>query len=694
MNKITGPKLEQYKIHILLVIAGIVVALFLFKPSFLESAMLRLDDWKYSLPVPEGDGLANQDVVVVEVDEKSINRIGRWPWDRKLIAELLHKMRQARVIGLDMVLSEKSNASSDQALAKSVAQGNVVLGYFFRDQATQHASLMENDLLDECGYNNIALDGNTVGIKEFPFVEANIPLISSGMLACGFFNMQPDTDGLYRRYSLAYLYNGTIMAPLAVQMAKYMFDQEPQLSVGRQGIIQFHLAGVELAGANDFRVIFDQPVNRVSASDILDGRIEQDFFRDKAVLLGVTELGIFDLRPTPYETTTPGVYLHYYALRDLLNNSVVQDLGRYNIVLLLLFILLVYLVSRIESTNRRYAIYLSLFVSLYLFSAFLFEAFKWWSRDSYTLLAMLGAVLGSELIKIIALRIETSKTRSALSSYISKELMKEVLQNPDRMKLGGEEKEVTILFADIRNFTSLSEKLTPTTLVELLNEIFDPLTNNILEQGGMLDKYIGDAIMAIYNAPIDRPSHAISACKSARHMVEEIGHINTRLAERGYPTIDIGIGINTGMAVVGNMGSRIRFNYTAIGDSVNLASRVEGLNKYYGTRILVSEFTAKELDDSILARRVDRIRVKGKDEAIWIYEIMDLSPEAVQLKSLYEQSLDEYQAANFSLAAEGFAGLVEQYSDKCSRLMQERCQALSGSPPEQGWDGVYRFDSK
>lgn len=685
---------ERYHIYFLMVLTIIFVSLLFLKPAFLDSTMLRIDDWKYALPTPQGQADAYNKVVVVEVDERSINELGRWPWDRALLAKLLTRMHLAKVIGMDIVLSEPSTPKSDQALADAVAQGNVILGYFFRDAASQVNTTNEDDILDECGYNDVVLDSNRIDIKQFSHVEANIPAISAGMLSCGYFNVQPDQDGLYRRYTLAYLYHGVLLSPLAVQMAKFILNKEPQLRVGEQGIEELRLGDVDLKDSNTLRILFDQPVVKVSATDIIHNKVPEDFFSDKAVIIGVTELGIFDLRPTPYEVITPGVYLHYYALRNLMNNVIVSDLGNYGVVLIVLFMIGAFLVNRVHSTTKRIGIYLLMFSGVFFLSAFLYVEFKWWLRDSYVLISMLIGLFGNELFNVVVSRTETSKTKSALSSYISKELMKEVLEDPEKMKLGGEERELTTLFADIRNFTGLSETLSPTDLVNLLNEIFDPLTNKILEKGGMLDKYIGDAIMALYNAPIDQEEHAYSACVSALNMVNEIHSINENLRNKNYPEIDIGIGINTGNAVVGNMGSRIRFNYTAIGDSVNLASRVEGLNKYYGTRILLSEFSARKLKQDILLRKLDKIRVKGKEEAIWIYELMQNNPRQARLKQQYESAMELYQDREFETASTAFEILEREFSDKASGLMRQRCHEYVDNPPGDDWSGVYVFKTK
>jgi adenylate cyclase len=258
--------------------------------------------------------------------------------------------------------------------------------------------------------------------------------------------------------------------------------------------------------------------------------------------------------------------------------------------------------------------------------------------------------------------------------------------------LGGEQREISILFSDIRSFTTVSESLTPPELVTLLNEYLSPMTRIVLDEKGTLDKFIGDAVMAIFNAPLDLPGHATHACTAAVKMMEELKKLNTDFARRGMHTLDIGVGINTGPAVVGNMGADIRFDYTAIGDSVNLASRLEGLNKYYGSHILVSEDTRNQVADGLFTfREIDRVRVQGKQLPIVMYELMianlDILPQ-------FMDGLQKYRNRQFKQAQQLFDQLVEEYSDGPSRLYSDRCTEYLATPPSTDWDGVYTAKGK
>ena len=310
----------------------------------------------------------------------------------------------------------------------------------------------------------------------------------------------------------------------------------------------------------------------------------------------------------------------------------------------------------------------------------------------YPLLGISFSYLGGEAYRSLVVERKGRHLKKAFSSYVSPDLVKQIEKNPDKLVLGGEQRELSILFSDIRGFTTVAESLSPPELVKLLNEYLSPMTRIVLEERGTLDKFIGDAVMALFNAPLDVSEHATHACAAAVRMMEELNLLNAGFAERGMNTLDIGVGINTGPAVVGNMGADIRFDYTAIGDSVNLASRLEGLNKYYGSHILVSEETRSQVNDSRFTfREVDIVRVKGKHLPIVMYELMisdlDILPH-------FEDALEKYRSQDFAGAKLIFDGLVSSNNDGPSRLYAGRCGEYLAAPPPADWDGVYVAKSK
>jgi adenylate cyclase len=274
-----------------------------------------------------------------------------------------------------------------------------------------------------------------------------------------------------------------------------------------------------------------------------------------------------------------------------------------------------------------------------------------------------------------------------------------MLKDPEKLKLGGEKKDLTVLFSDIRGFTSISEHMTPERLVKFLNEYLTKMTDMVFKYDGLLDKYMGDAIMAIWGAPLDQSDHPLRACYTALEMVEELHLLQHKWATEGMPRLNIGIGINAGPMVVGNMGSERRFDYTVMGDSVNLGSRLEGLNKLYGTNIIISEMTYERVREEILGRELDLVRVKGKDQPVKIYELLSRRaktlPEQKALAEEFQAALGEYRNRNWETARKIFQSILERYpEDGPGRLYVERCQTLEKTPPPEDWDGVYTMTTK
>jgi adenylate cyclase len=278
-------------------------------------------------------------------------------------------------------------------------------------------------------------------------------------------------------------------------------------------------------------------------------------------------------------------------------------------------------------------------------------------------------------------------------------VVEEMLKNPDKLKLGGEKKDLTVLFSDIRGFTSISERMTPEGLVKFLNEYLTKMTDLVFKYDGLLDKYMGDAIMAIWGAPLDQPDHVRRACLTALDMVEELHRLQKKWSAEGMPFLNIGIGVNAGPMVVGNMGSDRRFDYTVMGDSVNLGSRLEGLNKTYGTNILASEMTFEKVKEEFLGRELDLVRVKGKDRPVKIYELLSLvktaSADQQALAGDFHDALVEYRKRNWDRAREGFQAVLAKFPhDGPAKLYLERCETLSKNPPPADWDGVYTMTTK
>lgn len=672
-------------------------SIYINKPEFAQKLLGDIEDLKFSVRNSIKQPEKNDSVVVVAIDEPSVNKMGRWPWDRKVIADLLSKLNQASVVGLDIVFSEKSNSESDQYFIDSIEKNeNIILGYFLRQKATEETSENTWSQLENYAYHSYKTKTKDIRVDDWLYAEVNLPEISEVALSGGFFSTKPDTDGIYRHYPLAYLHKGLVLPPLAVQMLRYYWDENAELTFGDKGIESFILGDVIVKNSSHIRLNFDNQINEVSAYDIYSGKIKPEFFKDKIVLVGATEIGIFDLRPIPIDPVAPGVYQHYTAVKNLLTNNFIEGNQLIDLFLIGIVLFIVLIASLLKNYHVRLSIYASYIILVILVSYTTFILFNVWLHEAYYLFAILLSIILYESEAFMRTENDARHVKKAFSSYVSKELVGELIKDPDKLKLGGDEKEITTLFTDVRNFTTISESLTPTRLVSLLNRMFDPFTKIVLSNKGMLDKYIGDAMMVIFNAPLDVDNHAERACMSALEMISKQQKISEELKSENFPEVNIGIGINTGLAIVGNMGSTVRFGYTAIGDSVNLAARLEGLNKGYGTEIIISEFTKNRLPEhtKIKTRMLDKIRVKGKIEPVTIYEIFDNADIKNKFAGTFESALNKYFVSDFNIAKKEFEVIATEYLDKASEVFVERCEYYLMNPPSDDWGGIHDMKTK
>ncbi len=316
----------------------------------------------------------------------------------------------------------------------------------------------------------------------------------------------------------------------------------------------------------------------------------------------------------------------------------------------------------------------------------------------YPLTIVIVIYLGISMHRFLAEERERVRIRKAFESYVAPTVVQEMLKHPEQLRLGGERREITVLFTDIRGFTSMSENLDPESLVRLLHDFLNPMSNIIINHGGTIDKYMGDAIMAEFGAPLVQPDHALLACRAALEMAITLKNLNAQWQEQGRLPLKIGVGVNSGPAAVGNMGSERLFDYTAIGDNVNLASRLEGLNKYYGTSILISQSTAELLGDSFILREVDRVRVKGKAQAAAIFEMIgegEPAPNLARFLEAYHQGLALYREQRWPESLAAFSAALEVYPEDHAALRYlGLVQKYSETPPGPNWDAVTVMDEK
>jgi len=749
------------------------VAVLLFIGSDLamfESLELKTLDLRFKL---RGQKKVGSETVIVALDDKSIERIGRWPWPRSRMADLINKIStgKPRVIGFDIIFSEPE-VSADLKQIRTLRERYNVLGLERQsDQGRRFSKLLEeqerkadNDyLLGEAirGSGSVvlamffdgvdapvlhpeaapasrvpAVKGPTAGVvttgrpappylrkSEFkllknkevtrlipPIVAANLtaPLEVLGKyaLAVGHANMRPDIDGVARWEILLVQYQGSYYPSFAFQVARTYLGVPPDEIIANFG------EGIEI---NDMLVPTDERMRmlinyngysntfpRYSFTDVLDGRVPPETFQGKAVLVGATATGLYDQKVTPLSKALPGVEKHANVVENIIHASFLER-ADWMTFLDLFFVLLFGLGSGVVLPRlpKLWGPLFSLVLlgGYFYFAYVMFAKYRMWLNLIYPSFSIVLCFVGVISYRFMTEEREKRKVKGAFQQYLNPSVVNEVLKNPQMLKLGGEKRELTVLFSDIRGFTSVSEKLEPEALVHLLNEYLTAMTDLILAKDGLLDKYMGDAIMAVFGAPIPQPDHAHRACTVALDMLSELKRLQARWKEQNIPVFDIGVGVNTGPMVVGNMGSSKRFDYTVTGDSVNLGSRLEGANKQYHTNVIISEFTCNVIKGAFHVRELDSVRVVGKKMPVRIFELRGKSDgqgnQEGEFLQVYTEGMGCYRDRQWERSVELFTKALGIYpTDSVCKLYIERCKDLIVDSPPADWDGVFEMKTK
>lgn len=693
------------------------------------------------------------ETIIAVIDEKSLAELGRWPWPRTTIAKLVDQLKAngAKAIGFDIVFSEpddnsslrtiselssemkksgirdsnvaallskkKETADTDAILARSISRAkNVTLGYFFHLSNKEVAHLSEKAILEDTEniknsryqiINSSEANPDDSSLVRAYAPEANLKILSTAATNSGYFNMTPDSDGSMRWSPLVIKFRNNYYSSLALSVL-HQYLNWPQLSLNLAGY------GAESIRIGDINIPTDESgrllVNYLgpaktfphySISDIIKGRIPAEKIRNKIVLVGATAIGIYDLRVTPFSATYPGVEIHATVIDNILHRSFLTHSSLIRFIDLCSIIIFGFLMGMIIPRLRAVTGILFSLVILIIFVAinmYVFSGYNIWLNIIYPALTMIVIYLAITVYRYVTEEREKKKIRGAFQYYLTASVINEMLKDPSKLKLGGDKKNLSVLFSDIRGFTTISEKLTPEELVHLLNEYLTAMTDIVFKYDGTLDKYMGDAIMAIFGAPLDQPDHAKRACLTALDMMEKLRLLQKKWQEEGKPPLNIGIGINSGDMVVGNMGSQMRFDYTVMGDMVNLGSRLEGTNKEYGSNIIFSEFTYDAVKDHVCCRELDSVRVKGKKLPVKIYELLGEKKEEAKWKNLidsFEKGLALYRACKWDEAIAAFEKtLTIRPDDETSRIYIERCKNLKENPPPMPWDGVFVMTKK
>lgn len=609
---------------------------YIFNLPILRWLELKAIDWQFSW---RGPIATTGNIVIAAIDEKSLNRIGRWPWSRKTIGELIKKINDSgpKLVEMDIIFAEPDPADIHltEALA---ARPDVIVGYFFYQNQKELKSAEVSAEKSEENFSSILPTAlpEISGVKDFlhPMagVVANAPRICRAIRSQGYFNAFPDSDGGIRRFPLIVTYRDKIFPAMSLETFSQGIGFDPVLTRDNDGSLTGISVGAHLVPTNRFGEMLinyrggEESFPTYSAVDILEGRVGPKELADKTVLVGATAVGIYDLRVTPVSPNLPGVLAQANLLDNLYRGDFLLEnawtrLGSVGAMVFMTVFLAFFL--------PRIGINMGLMATVLMIGSYGYLVQGLFRQGILLALASPALETFSVFLAITVYRGLTEERqkkqiRNAFRYYLHPDIVEELLEAPEKLKLGGQRAECTILFADVRNFTTISEKMDPETLVQMMNEYFDPIAQEIIKEGGYIDKFIGDAVMAIFGAPKQTSDHPLRACRAALAMQQKVKELAQQFHEKyGLSEFKIGVGLHTGSVIIGNMGTSTRLNYTVMGDAVNLASRLEAATKGLGVGILASEKTYQRVRDIIETRYVDEISVKGKAETIRVYEVIE-----------------------------------------------------------------------
>nr|WP_110255517.1 adenylate/guanylate cyclase domain-containing protein [Undibacterium pigrum] len=717
----------------------------------------KVDYFIYDLRMRWEPTTFNPDIVIVNIDEKSLQEVGQWPWNRGVVADLIERLTDdyhARAVGLDIVFSEPDNSTGiqvleglaqkelkenagfvaqmpalrkeldfDDKLARTLAGRPVVLGYVFSNTPNDNSK----GLLPTPAFVDADLGERSFESAIYTKYTANLPELQKAAITGGFFNPSPDADGVIRGIPLLAKHGAGYYEALSLATARIALNASKVKPVflqadgiNSQSFLNNYgsIEAIKLNSTPNKRIPVEPLLTAlihykskggpngggfayVSASDVLKKRLAVDKLKEKIILIGTTAAGLKDLRTAPLGLDYPGVEMHANVIASILDGDVKQrsdsTRGFEVIQVCLIGLLLSFALSRFKALAAVMCTTAMLVLVI---------AFNYWMYQSFNLVQPLATVL----LLIAALfvfnitwgyLVESRKLRGVVrrfGEYVAPELVAVMAEEPDSYTMEGEIRELTVMFSDVRGFTTISESLSAADLREYINIYLTAMSEEIRGNRGTLDKYIGDCVMAFWGAPVRLEEHARLAVASALKMQSIAQGLSADFVKRGWPALKIGVGLNTGEVRVGDMGSKIRLAYTVMGDAVNLSSRLEGITKVYGVGVVVGEAT-KTAAAEFAYRELDRVRVKGKTRPISIFEPIAIAASIDDAQSalleLWHQALDDFRAQQWDVAEKSFLSYLQvRAEDLASQVFLERIAHYRQNPLPADWDGVATFVSK
>ena len=733
--------------HIKSIISACIIILFVSQPigEFNLPLFNQIENFTYDTRLKyTAPYTVDTNIVILDIDEKSLAKLGQWPWNRDLLAKIVDNLFEhykINTLGFDIIFAEgdidnstklfydlangplKSNKgfleqyekilptlNHDEIFSNSLVNRNTVLGFAFFNEENTGATVLPDSVpaLQPEFANKLSL------VQQKSFI-ANIPILQNKALSGGFIDnpsIAYDSDGVFRRVPLLQMYEGKVYESLAFGLFRAAIGSPPiEINIEESDETE---AFIDWINVGNYQIPVDLESNilvpyrgfwksfpYISAVDVLNKTTPVSDLKDAIVIFGTSAAGLKDLRTTPLETGYPGVEVHANIISGIIENRI-KEQPSYTFALeflLLLFLggLLTYIFPKLSP----------LFTSLATFSIlFLLIAGNLYAWENLNIVLPLT----NSLLLVISLFglhmsygffVESRNKRQItklFGQYVPPELVDELSEHPEALSVDGETREMSVLFSDVRSFTTISENLNPKELTQFINGFLTPMTQIIHKNRGTIDKYMGDAIMAFWGAPLSDEQHARNTLIAGMEMIEEMKSLSSAFNDKGWPEIKIGVGINSGPMNVGNMGSEFRMAYTVLGDTVNLGSRLEGLTKNYGVDIITSEYT-KALVTDYEYRFLDKVRVKGKDNPVTIYEPLgpksDIDATLQAELDLHGLALDAFLAQDWENAISLFSDLQTDYpSRKLYSIYLDRIKIYQATPPDTQWDGAFTHTSK
>jgi len=660
------------------------------------------------------------DIILVDIDNRSIKELGNYHrWKREYWTKTVDVLNRKglNLLAFDILFDKSPASLEDSLFAQSLTNSNFsVLGFNFSEPDSEFFlypdSIVNPDIkINTSNFSNLNFKAPTARV-----LDLGSDYFHNSALGSGYANMEPDADGVVRKTQLFYRYFDKLYPSLAFKICLLKLDIKPDGIVFNDGhsiILKNALTKsgrrdltIPLTSNNELIIHYQGPAyafRTFSFYDIMANRVGgKKSIKNKIALIGSSYRGLMDLRSTPVQQNFPGFAIHASIINTILGENYVTKPGKTTTLSLMLFSIIFISLFFLGSIKTYYsaAIVIIYAISYTWLTFYLFESKTVLLDQFHVLAAMITTSLFAYLIKFFIEEKDKRIIKNTLGKYVPEVVSNAMLKDSSKLKLGGERKEISMFFSDIRDFTKISEQVSPEILVKFLNIYLSRMTRIIKDNQGTLDKFMGDAIICFFGAPLEN-NHPYFACKTALEIIKELNRMRPTMIHEAFKDIHIGIGINTGDVTVGNIGSMELFDYTAIGDNMNLASRLEGLNKYYGTSILISGETQQRISANFITREIDTVNVKGRTQPVTLFELIAERSDSTENAALLEEriaifnaGLQHYRTGNFLTAISAFESyLNKNIDDKPAKLLLDRSIKLSTDKPAN-WDGVWQMTDK